>query len=53
MRLIELFEGKPKKDELPKPRSPVAKHAQRSGAGFHTSKKFTRKVKHKGKEDQE
>jgi hypothetical protein len=49
MRLIELFEAKPKKDKAPAPapRNFVAKNAQTSGAGSHTEKKFTRKEKHK------
>jgi hypothetical protein len=53
MRLIEIFESKTKKkDSLPSPRNPVAKHMKPSGAGYHSSKKFTRKVKHK-KQDHE
>ena len=49
MRLIELFETKPAKKVVksPPPRNFVAKHAQRSGAGSHTSKKYSRKEKHK------
>ncbi len=54
MRLIELFETKTEKKsvKLPPPRNFVAKHAKTSGAGAHTSKKFSRKEKHKSK-DQE
>jgi len=26
----------------------VAKHAKRSGSGAHTTKKYNRKIKHKG-----
>lgn len=33
----------------PKPRNFVAKHAQKSGAGSHSPKKYTRKEKHKKK----
>lgn len=33
----------------PTPRNFVAKHAQRSGAGAHSPKKYTRKEKHKKK----
>jgi hypothetical protein len=48
MKLIELFEAKPaKKTVAPPPRNFVAKHAQTSGAGSHTSKKYSRKEKHK------
>lgn len=49
MRLIEIFEAKKanKKVEPPAPRNFVAKHAQRSGAGSHTDKKYSRKEKHK------
>lgn len=51
MRLIELFETKPaKKVAAPPPRNFVAKHAQTSGAGSHSGKKFSRKEKHKGKD---
>jgi hypothetical protein len=53
MRLFELFEAKPaKKVEVksPPPRNFVAKNAQTSGAGSHTSKKFTRKAKHKDRD---
>jgi hypothetical protein len=56
MRLYELFEAKPaKKLEIksPPPRNFVAKNAQKSGAGAHEPKKFTRKEKHKGKETDE
>ncbi len=51
MRLIELFETKTDKKSVkaPPPRNFVAKNAKTSGAGFHSSKKFTRKEKHKGK----
>jgi len=55
MRLIELFEAKSKKKEVvkaPPPRNFVAKNAQRSGAGSHTDKKYSRKEKHKGKVDE-
>jgi hypothetical protein len=51
MRLFELFENKDKKKKTltpPPPRNFVAKNAQTTGAGGHTSKKFTRKEKHKG-----
>ena len=50
MRLIELFEAKADKKitvDAPKPRNFVAKNAKTSGAGAHTSKKFSRKEKHK------
>lgn len=49
MKLIELFEAKPAKKTItpPPPRNFVAKHAQTSGAGSHTSKKYSRKEKHK------
>jgi len=48
MRLIELFEAKPKKKvQAPTPRNFVAKNAQTSGAGSHNDKKFSRKEKHK------
>jgi len=51
MRLIELFEAKPaKKVAAPPPRNFVAKHAQKSGAGSHTDKKYSRKEKHRGKD---
>jgi hypothetical protein len=30
------------------PRNFVAKYAKRSGAGSHTFRKFSRKIKHKG-----
>ena len=56
MRLYELFEAKPaKKLEIkpPPPRNFVAKNAQKSGAGAHEPKKFTRKEKHKDKETDE
>ncbi len=50
MRLFELFEGQPKtKGTLPPPRNPVAKAARKSGAGAHSSNKYNRKEKHKGK----
>jgi len=54
MRLYELFEAKTAKKAVksPPPRNFVAKNAQTSGAGSHTSKKFSRKEKHK-KQDQE
>lgn len=49
MRLIELFEAKPAKKTVnsPPPRNFVAKNAQKSGAGSHTDKKYSRKEKHK------
>ena len=50
MRLIEIFEAKnanKKKVTPPAPRNFVAKHAQTSGAGSHTDKKYSRKEKHK------
>ena len=49
MRLFELFEAKPAKKTVkaPPPRNFVAKFAQKSGAGSHEPKKFTRKEKHK------
>jgi hypothetical protein len=53
MRLYELFEAKPAKKIVVKSlpvRNFVAKNAKTSGAGAHTSNKFTRKEKHKGKE---
>lgn len=55
MRLCELFETKPAKKlvvKTPPPRNFVAKNAKTSGAGSHTSSKFTRKEKHKDKETQ-
>jgi len=53
MRLIELFEVKVEKKTLktPTPRNFVAKHAQTSGAGSHTSKKYSRKEKHKNQKE--
>jgi hypothetical protein len=56
MRLFELFEAKPAKKiavKSPPPRNFVAKNAPTTGAGSHTSKKFTRKEKHKGKDVEE
>lgn len=55
MRLLELFEGKPKKKEIPAstPRNFVAKHAKTSGAGSHSDKKYNRKEKHKGRSTDE
>jgi hypothetical protein len=53
MRLFELFEVKTAKKVVataPPPRNFVAKNAQTTGAGSHTSKKFSRKEKHKGKD---
>lgn len=49
MKLIEIFEAKKanKKVTPPTPRNFVAKNAQRSGAGSHTDKKYSRKEKHK------
>lgn len=49
MRLIEIFESKKanKKVVSPTPRNFVAKNAQRSGAGSHADKKYSRKEKHK------
>ena len=51
MRLFELFEAKPAKAivvKKPTPRNLVAKNAPSTGAGAHSSKKFSRKEKHKG-----
>ena len=48
MRLYELFENKTKKKKTVPATTPlnfVAKHAQTSGAGSHTGKKFSRKEK--------
>jgi len=56
MRLFELFEAKTAKKVVAKaapPRNFVAKNAQKSGAGSHTTKKFTRKEKHKTPLDEE
>ena len=54
MRLIELFEAQAKKKtEAPKPRNFVAKYAKTTGAGAHSTNKYTRKEKHKGKENDE
>lgn len=40
-----------KKDASPKQRNWIAVHAfQRNGAGPHDSKKYSRKIKHKNKE---
>ena len=52
MRLFELFETKTAKKvvKAPPPRNFVAKNAQRTGAGSHTDKKYSRKEKHKNKE---
>jgi hypothetical protein len=50
MRLFELFEAKPAKKlvvKAPPVRNFVAKNAKTSGAGAHTSKKYSRKEKHK------
>jgi hypothetical protein len=49
MRLVELFESKPKKQVVksPPPRNFVAKNAKTSGAGPHSPKKFNRTEKHK------
>ncbi len=47
MRLVELFEAKPKKVQAPAPRNFVAKNAKTSGAGSHSDNKFNRKEKHK------
>jgi hypothetical protein len=54
MRLAELFETKSKKlvVKSPPPRNFVAKNSKTSGAGSHTSKKHSRKEKHK-KQDHE
>ena len=46
MRLFELFEASTNKKvsvKSPPPRNFVAKNAKTSGAGSHSSKKFTRK----------
>jgi hypothetical protein len=55
MRLFELFEAKPAKKvvKAPPPRNFVAKNAQKSGAGSHESKKYSRKEKHKNQEAEE
>ena len=53
MKLFELFEAQAKKKDLPAPRNPVARYAKRSGAGSHSPSKYTRKTKHKSKEDNE
>lgn len=50
MKLFELLEAinnTKKKSAVPPPRNFVAKNSPTSGAGAHTSKKFTRKEKHK------
>jgi len=50
MRLFEIFETKTDKKKVvvsPPPRNYVAKHSKTSGAGAHTSKKYSRKEKHK------
>ena len=55
MRLFELFEAKPAKKLVVKaspPRNLVAKNAQKSGAGAHEPKKFTRKEKHRTQLDE-
>ena len=49
MLLCELFESK-KKPPPPAPRNFVAKNSPKSGAGSHSSKKHTRKEKHKNAE---
>jgi len=51
MRLIELFEARAKKAQVPTPRNPVAKNMKHSGAGAHTPNKYTRKTKHKSRDD--
>ena len=56
MRLYELFENKTKKKKTVPATTPlnfVAKHAQTSGAGSHTGKKFSRKEKHKNTDNSE
>jgi hypothetical protein len=56
MRLFELFEAKPAKKAVvktPPPRNFVAKNAQKSGAGSHEIKSYTRKEKHKKPLDEE
>lgn len=55
MRLLELFEAKEKKKDIPAstPRNFVAKHAKTSGAGSHSDKKFNRKEKHKNRNKDE
>lgn len=50
MRLIELFEASNAKNVVksPVPRNFVAKNSNKAGrAGAHTTKKYTRKEKHK------
>ena len=50
MRLFELFEAKTaNKAVVPSmtPRNFVAKNAPKTGAGAHTTKKYSRKEKHK------
>lgn len=50
MKLFELFEAlenTKKKSAVPPPRNFVAKHSPKTGAGSHSSKKFSRKEKHK------
>lgn len=49
MKLVEIFESK-KIVKSPPPRNFVAKNAPTTGAGAHTSKKYTRTVKHKNKD---
>lgn len=53
MKLIEIFEADKQKTKKKIPASVpnnfVAKYAKTSGAGPHTSKKYSRKEKHKGK----
>lgn len=53
MKISELFENKTKKDVVKPPvaRNYVAKNSQKSGAGAHEPKKYTRKEKHKSRED--
>lgn len=53
MKIYEILgESKQRKKEVtvPATRNFVAKNAPKSGAGSHTTKKFTRKEKHKSKE---
>jgi len=56
MRLFELFEAKTvKKPVVPAttPRNYVAKNAQKTGAGAHTKKGYSRKEKHKDASQEE
>jgi hypothetical protein len=52
MRLFELYKKKvsgAELDKVAKPRNFVAKNSPTTGAGSHTSKKYSRKEKYKDK----